>query len=112
MKKIMFGISFLVVIMISSCSPEMSQRYDLGITSNECIDLDGDGFGDECPLGIDCNDEDDSRLSPLQSIGYKGIQAKSIIKGYAQDVMLAWRSVIVSVTRTLKFVGNDRPAAR
>ncbi len=61
MKKIMFGILFLTVIMISSCSPQMSSNYDLGITSNDCLDLDEDGFGEGCPLGIDCDDNDDSR---------------------------------------------------
>ena len=49
---------------------------------------------------------------PLHSNGNTGIQASKTSSGYAQAVMLAWRSVIFSETKILKLIGRAKLAVK
>jgi hypothetical protein len=40
------------------CDPIAVQESVLCMLTLECIDIDGDGFGLDCPSGVDCNDND------------------------------------------------------
>jgi hypothetical protein len=53
------------VLLVAACSgakhktpPSVSTGDDDGGTDNACIDNDGDGYGENCALGTDCNDND------------------------------------------------------
>ena len=55
--------------MVTGCDDPEAGVNDPGTPVNNCIDADGDGYGENCDLGLDCDDNDPLRALSCEATG-------------------------------------------